>query len=91
MSDIITSRTLVLATSLFSSKTFWINFLTLVAAIGSATEITSFVIPPKYLPLCMAVVAAINIFLRMITTQPVSATIMPGSVTLKAIDQVVSG
>ena len=64
------------AVSLLSSRTFWLNLVALVVAILSATEV-AVIVPPRYLSIYGAVLAAGNIFLRTQTLRPV-AFIMPG-------------
>lgn len=64
------------AVSIFSSRTFWVNLAAGLVAILSATEIVT-IIPLRYLPLSTALVAALNIGLRMVTVRPV-ALILPG-------------
>lgn len=64
------------AVSLLSSRTFWVNLAAGLVAILSATEIVT-IIPPQYLPTTTALIAAINIGLRMVTVRPV-ALILPG-------------
>ena len=67
------------AISLFASRTFWFNLANLVVAALSMNEITT-LIPPRYLPLQAAVVALVNMALRLGTVRP-AAMIMPGSTT----------
>ena len=64
------------AVSILSSRTFWVNVIALIVAILSATEVVV-LIPPRYLSIYGAVLAAGNIFLRMVTVRPV-ALILPG-------------
>ena len=64
------------AVSIFSTRTFWVNAITFLAAASSMTEFTS-VIPEKHLPKLFAVVALGNLWLRMNTVRPV-AFIKPG-------------
>jgi hypothetical protein len=64
------------AVSLFSSRTFYVNLAAGLVAILSATEIVT-IIPLKYLPTSTALIAALNIGLRMSTVRPV-ALIPPG-------------
>jgi hypothetical protein len=66
------------AISLFSSRTFWLNFADLVVNVLSATAIVT-VIPPAWQPTSAAIVAGLNIFLRTQTVRPV-AIIKPGAV-----------
>jgi hypothetical protein len=65
------------AVSLFSSRTFWINLAAGLVALLSATEVVT-IIPLKLLPLSTALIAALNIGLRMVTVRPV-AIIPPGT------------
>jgi hypothetical protein len=57
--------------SLFASKTFWVNALTL--AIGVGGYLTGLV-PAPYQPIVVAALALANIILRTITDQPVTIT-----------------
>jgi hypothetical protein len=57
--------------SLFKSRTFWFNALVGVLAILSADNVVK-VIPTRYAPSVSAVVAGVNIILRLYTTEPVS-------------------
>ena len=66
------------AISLFSSRTFWWNAANAVVALLSLTEITV-LIPPRFLSVQVAVVAAVNLYLRTVTVRPV-ALIAPGAV-----------
>jgi hypothetical protein len=65
------------AVSVFSSRTFWVNAAAGLVALLSATEIIT-IIPLKFLPLSTALIAALNIGLRMATVRPVSL-IAPGA------------
>jgi hypothetical protein len=65
--------------SIFSTKTFWINLLTGTAAVLTATDVVA-VIPPGWSPRVMALLAAVNIALRMMTVRP-AVLAMPGVVT----------
>jgi hypothetical protein len=65
------------AVSVFSSRTFWVNLAAGLVAILSATEIVT-IIPLRLLPASTALIAALNIGLRMITVRPV-ALIVPGT------------
>ena len=65
------------AVSIFSSRTFWFNLANLVLAALSMTEVAT-LIPPKYLPVQAAVVATINMWLRLYTVRP-AAVITPGT------------
>lgn len=59
--------------SLFASKTFWVNLVS-----GSVMFLTGSdtlaIIPPAAVPFVAAFVFALNIGLRMVTTEPVSLT-----------------
>lgn len=64
------------AISLFSSRTFWWNLANGILALLSLSEVTT-LIPPRFLSLQVAVVAAVNLYLRTVTVRPV-ALIPPG-------------
>lgn len=66
------------AISVFSSRTFWLNAAALFIAAGSLTEVIT-IVPLRYMPLYSAVVAIVNVGLRMMTVRPV-ALIAPGAV-----------
>jgi hypothetical protein len=74
----------VVAKSLFSSKTFWVNAGYAIVSLLSATDVVT-IIPPKLLPLTTAIVAGVNILLRMITVQPV-AFVSPGTTVPVLVD-----
>jgi hypothetical protein len=57
--------------SLFASRTFWFNAAVGVVAILSADNVVK-IIPPRYAQFASALVAAINIILRLYTSEPVS-------------------
>lgn len=66
------------AVSILNSRTFWLNAGALLIVIGpamvqvlSAEEVRS-VIPAKFMPAVQAVLAAINILLRIATVRPVA-------------------
>jgi hypothetical protein len=60
--------------SLFASKTFWVNALTAAAAVLTAISGHAEIIPLAVMPYVVAILAAVNIALRMVTTQPVAIT-----------------
>jgi hypothetical protein len=64
------------AVSILNSRTFWVNAATGTVALLSATDVVT-VIPARWLPLAGALVAALNIVLRLGTVRPV-ALIAPG-------------
>jgi hypothetical protein len=64
------------AISLFSSRTFWWNAANGLLALLSLSEI-NVLIPPRFVPLQLAVVAMVNLYLRTVTVRPV-AIIAPG-------------
>jgi len=68
----------VAAISIFNSRTFWLNALAILAPILSLTEVVV-LIPPAYMPIYAAVLAAVNIGMRTATVRPV-AFIAPGAV-----------
>jgi hypothetical protein len=55
--------------SLFTTKTFWLNFVAFVVAILSLTEVVT-LIPARYMALYGAVVAILNTGLRLLTVRP---------------------
>ena len=64
------------AVSVFSSRTFWLNAVMLLVGVLSATEVLT-IIPPRLQPMASALVAVLNIILRIATVRPV-AFIAPG-------------
>ena len=64
------------AISLFSSRTFWWNAANGTLALLSLSEVTT-LIPARFLPLQLAVVAMVNLYLRTVTVRP-AALIAPG-------------
>jgi hypothetical protein len=65
------------AISIFSSRIFWLNAAALIVGLLSATDILA-VIPARFLPLAQALVAGLNIALRLGTVRP-AALIAPGT------------
>ena len=57
--------------SLFKSRTFWFNLGVAVVAMLSADNVVK-IIPPRYAQFASALVAAINIILRLYTSEPVT-------------------
>lgn len=55
--------------SLFTSKTFWLNAISAVVAVGGSM---SGVLPEQYNKYVLGVVAVANVLLRIITTSPVT-------------------
>lgn len=55
--------------SIFSSKTFWFNVLTLVVTYGGTLTNA---LPAEFAQYAIGVVAIANVLLRLITTQPVT-------------------
>lgn len=74
------------AISLFSSRTFWWNAANGVLAVLSLTEVTT-LIPARFLSLQVAIVAAVNLYLRTVTVRPV-AIIAPGTTTPIAVPKI---
>lgn len=64
------------AISIFNSRTFYLNTAALLVAILSATEVAT-IVPPKYMPIYGAILASLNIWLRMNTVRP-AILIPPG-------------
>lgn len=58
---------------LWQSKTFWVNLISATIAILEGQQITN-IIPADWQAEVIALVFALNIALRYITTQPVSLT-----------------
>lgn len=56
--------------SLFATKTFWVNFVSGVVAFLEGQDLLN-IVPDPWEPTIAAVVFALNIVLRYITTQPV--------------------
>lgn len=58
--------------SIFMSRTFWVNLLTTLVAVGTVVaETMGGVIDPKVMSFILLVVGIANIWLRAITTKPV--------------------
>jgi len=74
------------AVSVFSSRTMWFNAANLVLAALSLTEVAT-LIPPRFLPLQLAAVAFINMWLRQATVRPV-ALIAPGETKAVAVPKI---
>ena len=64
------------AISLFSSRTFWWNAANGVLAVLSLSEV-NVLIPPRFVPLQLAIVAGVNLYLRTVTVRP-AVLIPPG-------------
>lgn len=67
------------ATSVFASRTMWWNAVHLLVAACALTDVTR-VIPARYVPLQLALLAVVNLWLRTQTVRPV-AFIAPGTTT----------
>jgi hypothetical protein len=65
------------AISILSSRTFWFNAVTLFLAVLQLTEVVT-LIPARFLPLQLAIVAVGNVWLRTVTVRP-AAFIAPGT------------
>lgn len=63
--------------SLFASRTLWLNALTFTAALLTALSGMTDAIPPALMPYIVAALAAVNIGLRLVTTQPVTISPTP--------------
>lgn len=74
------------AISIFSSRTFWFNTANFLVAVLSLTEVVT-LIPPQYLSLQAAVVAAVNVWLRTATVRP-AALIVPGDTKAIAVKKI---
>ncbi len=57
--------------SLFKSRTFWFNAAVALVAMLSADNVVK-IIPARFAPFASALVACVNIVLRLYTTEPVS-------------------
>jgi hypothetical protein len=67
------------AISLFSSRTFWWNAANGLLAVLSLSDVVA-VIPPRFLPLQLALASVVNLYLRSVTVRPV-AWIAAGTTT----------
>src|SRR5678815_5025754 len=65
------------AVSLFSSRTFWWNLANGLLAMLSLAEV-NVLIPARFVPLQLAIVASVNVWMRTVTVRPV-ALIAPGT------------
>lgn len=74
------------AISLFSSRTFWWNLANGILALLSLSEVTT-LIPPRFLSLQVAVVAAVNMYLRTVTVRP-AKIIAPGTTVPIAVPKI---
>lgn len=74
------------ATSIFTSKTFWLNLVAAVVACLSLTEVTT-ILPAKWLPAAGALLAVGNIILRTTSTRPV-AFISPGTTMAVSVPKI---
>ena len=74
------------AISLFSSRTFWWNVGNGLLALLSLSEV-NVLIPARYVPLQLAIVAMVNLYLRTVTVRPV-AFIAPGDTQPVAVPKV---
>jgi Mg2+/citrate symporter len=54
---------------IYQSKTFWVNLL---GSIATITGMLSGVLPPKYAAIAVGVQGTVNIWLRFLTSEPVS-------------------
>jgi len=61
----------VLGKGLLRSKTFWVNLLTALVTIGGTVSGISF-FPESFVPYLAGGLAIANIFLRMLTDQPIT-------------------
>lgn len=60
------------AKSIFTSKTFWANFISVVVSVGAAFGIPLPLTPEEQATLVGVIMGIINIGLRFVTTKPVS-------------------
>jgi hypothetical protein len=73
------------AISILNSRTFWFNAANLFLAITSLTEVAT-LIPARFLPVQLALVAIVNVWLRTVTVRPVVLA-APGTVTPVAVQK----
>jgi len=59
------------AISILNSRTFWFNAANAILSLLSMSEIVT-LIPARFLPLQLAIVAVVNLYLRTVTTRPVA-------------------
>ncbi len=74
------------AISIFNSKTFWWNVANFIPAMLSLTEIVQ-LIPVRFIGIQLALVAAVNLWLRTSTIRPV-ALIKPFATTPINVDKI---
>jgi len=68
-----------LAVSVLSSRTMWVNAAALLVAVLSLTEVVT-IIAPRFIPTYTALLAILNLALRMLTVRPVVLS-APGTIT----------
>jgi hypothetical protein len=74
------------AISIFSSRTAWLNAGAFVIAVLSLNEVAQ-IVPVRFVPLYSALVAAINIYLRLTTVRP-AVLIAPGTTAPIAVPKI---
>lgn len=74
------------AISVLQSRTMWFNAASLAIAILALTEVAALV-PVRFLPLQAAIVAAVNLWLRTVTTRPV-AFVGPGETAIVQLPKI---
>jgi len=74
------------AISVLSSRTFWWNAANGLSALLSLSEI-NVLIPARFVPVQLAIVAGVNLYLRTVTVRPV-AFIAPGETKPIAVPKV---